>query len=122
VTYADSKIVKNDKFQKSVGKWQPRVPQWRANFVASYRANEQLTTTLGVRYSGRQYGSLDNSDSNAFTYFGFSSFLVADLRIRYKLDKQWSAAIGIDNLNNKKYWAFHPYTQRSVVAELKFDY
>jgi iron complex outermembrane receptor protein len=122
VTYADSKIVKNDKFQKSVGKWQPRVPQWRANFVASYRANDKLTTTLGVRYSGRQYGSLDNSDNNAFTYFGFSSFLVADLRVRYKLDKQWSAAIGIDNFNNKKYWAFHPYTQRSVVAELKFDY
>lgn len=122
VTYADSKIVKNDKFQKSVGKWQPRVPQWRANFVASYSANEQLTTTLGVRYSGRQYGSLDNSDSNAYTYLGFSSFLVADLRVRYRLDKQWSTAIGIDNLNNKKYWAFHPYTQRSVVAELKFDY
>lgn len=122
VTYADSKIVKNDKFQKSVGKWQPRVPQWRANFVASYRANDKLTTTFGVRFSGRQYGSLDNSDNNAFTYFGFSSFLVADLRVRYKLDKQWSAAIGIDNLNNKKYWAFHPYTQRSVVAELKFDY
>ncbi|MBC3829926.1 TonB-dependent receptor [Undibacterium amnicola] len=122
VTYADSKIGKNDKFQKSVGKWQPRVPQWRANFVASYRANDKLTTTFGVRYSGRQYGSLDNSDNNAFTYFGFSSFLVTDLRVRYKLDKQWSAAIGIDNLNNKKYWAFHPYTQRSVVAELKFDY
>jgi iron complex outermembrane receptor protein len=121
-TYADSKIVKNDKFPISVGKWQPRVPQWRANFVASYRANEQLTTTLGVRYSGRQYGALDNSDTNAFAYTGFSSFLVADLRVRYKLDKQWSAALGIDNLNNKKYWAFHPYTQRSAVAELKFDY
>jgi iron complex outermembrane receptor protein len=121
-TYADSKIVKNDKFTISVGKWQPRVPQWRANFVASYRANEQLTTTLGVRYSGRQYGALDNSDTNAFAYTGFSSFLVADLRVRYKLDKPWSAALGIDNLNNKKYWAFHPYTQRSAVAELKFDY
>ncbi|MFZ6817321.1 TonB-dependent receptor [Undibacterium sp. Ji22W] len=122
MTYANSKIVKNDKFLLSVGKWQPRVPTWRANFVASYRYNDQLSTTLGVRYSGRQYGSLDNSDTNAFTYLGFSSFLVADLRVRYKIDKQWSTAIGIDNLNNKKYWAFHPYTQRSVVAELKFDY
>ncbi|MFZ6799548.1 TonB-dependent receptor [Undibacterium sp. Di24W] len=122
VTFADSIIVKNDKFQASVGKWQPRVPKWRANVVASYRATEQLSTTLGIRYSGRQYGSLDNSDVNAFTYLGFSSFLVADLRVRYKLDKQWTAAVGVNNLNNKKYWAFHPYTQRSVVAELKFDY
>lgn len=122
MTYANSKIVKNDKFLKSVGKWQPRVPEWRANFVASYRYNDQLHTTLGVRYSGRQYGSLDNSDINEFTYTGVSRFIVADLRVRYKIDKQWSTAIGIDNLNNKKYWAFHPYTQRSVVAELKFDY
>lgn len=122
VTYANSKIIKNDKFPSSVGKWQPRVPEWRANFVASYRLNDQLSTTLGVRYSGRQYGSLDNTDRNAFTYLGFSSFTVADLRVRYKIDQQWSAALGIDNLNNKKYWAFHPYTQRSVVAELKFDY
>lgn len=122
VTYANSKILKNDKFPKSVGKWQPRVPAWRANFVASYRHNDQLSTTLGIRYSGRQYGSLDNSDTNAFTYLGFSSFLVADVRIRYKLDKHWSTAVGIDNLNNKKYWAFHPYTQRSLVAELKYIY
>ena len=77
---------------------------------------------MGIRYSGRQYGSLDNSDVNAFTYLGFSSFLVADLRVRYKIDKQWTAAVGINNLNNKKHWAFHPYTQRSLVAELKFDY
>jgi iron complex outermembrane receptor protein len=122
LTYADSIIVKNDKFPLSVGKWQPRVPKWRANFVASYRPNEKLSTSFGVRYSGKQYSALDNSDTNAFTYFGFSSFLVADVRVRYQLARQWSASLGIDNLNNKKYWAFHPYTQRSVVAELKFDY
>nr|WP_315472782.1 TonB-dependent receptor [uncultured Undibacterium sp.] len=122
LTYANSKIIKNDKFPLSVGKWQPRVPQWRANFVASYRHNEKLNTSLGIRYSGRQYGSLDNSDHNGFTYMGVSSFLVADLRVRYKVDKQWTAAVGIDNLNNKKYWAFHPYTQRSLIAELKFDF
>ena len=72
--------------------------------------------------AAKQYGSLDNSDSNAFTYQGFSSFVVADVRVRYQLARQWSASLGIDNLNNKKYWAFHPYTQRSVVGELKFDF
>lgn len=122
LTYADSTITRNDKFPASVGKWQPRVPDWRANLVVSYRPNENLSTSLGLRYSGKQYGSLDNSDTNAFTYQGFSSFVVADVRVRYQLAKQWSASLGIDNLNNKKYWAFHPYTQRSVVGELKFDF
>ncbi|MFZ6677152.1 TonB-dependent receptor [Undibacterium sp. Tian12W] len=122
LTYANSEITRNDKFPASVGKWQPRVPAWRANFVISYRPDDKLSTTLGLRYSGKQYGSLDNSDSNAFTYQGFSSFVVADVRVRYQLARQWVASVGIDNLNNKKYWAFHPYTQRSVVGELKFDF
>ncbi|MFZ6873642.1 TonB-dependent receptor [Undibacterium sp. Di27W] len=122
LTYANSEITRNDKFPASVGKWQPRVPAWRANLVISYRPDDKLSTTLGLRYSGKQYGSLDNSDSNAFTYQGFSSFVVADVRVRYQLARQWVASIGIDNLNNKKYWAFHPYTQRTVVGELKFDF
>lgn len=122
LTYADSVITRNDKFPASVGKWQPRVPAWRANFVISYRPDDKLSTTLGLRYSGKQYGALDNRDSNAFTYQGFSSFVVADVRVRYQLARQWVVSVGIDNLNNKKYWAFHPYTQRSVVGELKFDF
>ncbi len=31
------------------------------------------------------------------------------------------AGLGIDNLGNEKYWAFHPYPQRTFHAELKFD-
>jgi iron complex outermembrane receptor protein len=121
MTYADSEIVRNDAFPASVGKSQPRVPQWRANLVAAYRAGEKWTHSLGVRYSGRQYGTLDNSDPNGFTYTGFSNFFVADVRTRYRVSRQWSLSVGIDNLNNYKYWAFHPYTQRTLVAELKFD-
>ncbi len=122
VTYTDSEIVRNNKFPASVGKQQPRVPNWRANFVASYRPDDKLSYTLGARYSGKQYGTLDNSDPNGNSYTGFGSFFVADVRVRYQLARQWSGSIGIDNLNNAKYWAFHPYTQRTVMAELKFDY
>lgn len=121
VTYANSVIVANPNNPASVGKRQPRVPDWRATFLASYRASDKLTTSLGVRYSGRQFGNLDNSDTNSLTYTGNSSYLVADVRVKYKFAKQWSASFGIDNLNNARYWAFHPYTQRTYTAELRFD-
>ena len=121
LTYADSTIVKNDKFPDSVGKWQPRVPKWRANFLATYRPDDKWTYTFGARYSGKQYGTLDNSDPNGATYTGVSSYFVTDVRVRYQVAKQWTASFGIDNLNNAKYWAFHPYTQRTVIAELKLD-
>lgn len=121
VTYADSAIVANRNFPLSVGKQQPRVPNWRANLVSTYRPAESWSATFGARYSGRQFGTLDNSDTHGGTYTGNSSFVVADVRVRHNFDKQWSAAVGIDNLGNKKYWAYHPYAQRTVVAELQYD-
>jgi iron complex outermembrane receptor protein len=122
LTYTHSIITRNDKFPTSVGMWQPRVPEWRANLLLNYHPDEKWSYALGARYSGKQYGTLDNSDPNGYSYTGFSSFFVADARIRYQFSRQWSMALGVDNLNNKKYWAFHPYTQRTVNAELKFDY
>lgn len=120
-TFTDSIITANRGFPASVGKQQPRVPRWRASAVATYRPGDRISYTLAARYSGRQYGQLDNSDSNGFAYQGFSRLFVVDARLRLKLNRQWSAALGIDNLNNYSYWAFHPYTQRSFVAELKVD-
>jgi len=121
LTYADSKTTQNDKFPASVGKWQPRVPQWRASLLASYAPDEHWAGSLGIRYSGRQYGQLDNSDTNGFAFTGFSPFLVADVRVQYRFDRHWRTALGIDNVNNDRYWAFHPYPQRTFHAELRFD-
>jgi iron complex outermembrane recepter protein len=125
VTYADSKIKTNRGFVNTPGdtdgRWQPNIPRWRATVVGTYRFNDHWSGTLGVRYSGRQYRTLNNTDVNGQTYQGVSQFVTADVRLRHRFDKQWSAAIGIDNLNNKKYWNFHPYPQRSYTAELSFD-
>lgn len=122
LTYAHSRIVENDNFPASVDKWQPRVPDWRANAVATYRATERWSMTLGARYSGRQYNTLDNSDTNGDTYTGTSSFLVADFRTRFEFRPGLAASLGVDNLNNETYWASHPYTQRTYLAELTADF
>ncbi|HSW24856.1 MAG TPA: TonB-dependent receptor, partial [Burkholderiaceae bacterium] len=121
VTYADSRTVKNDKFPASVGKWQPRVPRWRATVVGTWQASDRWSATLGARYSGQQYSTLDNSDPNGFAYQGASKYFTVDARLLYRFTRQWSGALGIDNLNNDKYWNFHPYPQRTYSAELKFD-
>ncbi|NKI95919.1 TonB-dependent receptor [Rhizobacter sp. SG703] len=125
VTYADSTIVANSGYVSTpgdtVGKWQPRVPRWRASALAAWRVDERWTVSYGARYSGRQYGSLDNSDTNGFTYMGTSKYFTTDLRVRFAIDRQWHAAVGIDNLNNCHYWNFHPYPQRTYSAELRYD-
>ena len=121
MTWTDSKIIRNAKAPGSVGKWQPRIPEWRATGVATYAVNDQLSMTLAARYSGKQYSTLDNSDVNGFAYQGSSKYFTADARLRYRFNQQWSMALGVDNLNNYQYWNFHPYPQRTYVAELKFD-
>ena len=54
-------------------------------------------------------------------YQGSSKYFTTDVRVRYQVNKQVSAAFGIDNLNNYPYWSFHPYPQRTFMAELKYD-
>lgn len=125
VTYADSRIKENAGFAlvpgDTIGKQQPNIPKWRATALASYRFNPQWSASLAARYSGQQYRTLDNSDTNGFTYQGVSRYFTTDLRVVWKVARQWTAAFGIDNLNNYQYWNFHPYPQRTYTAELKFD-
>ena len=56
---------------------------------------------------------------NGFAYQGASRYFTTDVRVRYQITRQVSAAVGIDNLNNYKFWNFHPYPQRSYMAEVK---
>jgi iron complex outermembrane receptor protein len=125
VTYADSRITANQGFVSkpgdTIGKYQPRVPVWRATALVSYRFDDKWSASVAARYSGKQFGTLDNADVNGFAYQGTSKYFTVDVRVRYQIAKQWSVAVGIDNLNNYQYWNFHPYPQRSYSAQLKFD-
>jgi len=125
LTYADSIIKANSGFVAApgdtVGKWQPNIPKWRASMLAAWRFNEQFTASLGARYSGVQYRTLNNADINGHTYQGVSRYFTTDVRLHMRVNKQWSAAFGIDNLNNDRFWNFHPYPQRTYNAELRFD-
>ncbi|WP_325345547.1 TonB-dependent receptor domain-containing protein [Xylophilus sp.] len=97
------------------------MPRWRATLQAGWRFDNGWSASAAARYSGSQFRTLDNSDVNGFTYMGVSRFFTVDVRARWKIDHQWSVAFGIDNLNNYRYWNFHPYPQRTYHAELKYD-
>lgn len=106
----------------STGKHQPRLPTWRANAVVTYRANDKLSASATVRYSSGQFGQLNNTDTNGFAYTGLTSYLVADLVAKYRITKQLTAIAGINNVNNEKYWIFHPFPQRTYFAQLRFNH
>lgn len=123
VTYADSTIRENEGFVTTpgdtLGKRQHNIPRWRATLLAAYRWNAKWSSTVAVRHSGKQFNTLNNSDTNSHAYMGVSPFTTVDVRARWQIDPRWTAAFGIDNLTHQTYWNFHPYPQRSYTAELK---
>ncbi|WP_431263401.1 TonB-dependent receptor [Roseateles chitinivorans] len=126
VTFADSIILANAGYATvpgdTIGKWQPRVPRWRATLLAQWQARDDLSLSLGARYSGKQFSTLDNSDVNGFAYMAASKYFTVDVRAQWKIDRQWTLAAGVDNLNNYQYWNFHPYPGRTFQVEARWDY
>lgn len=106
----------------AVGAFLPNIPKWRANFVSTYRPDDRLALTFAGRYSGKIYTTLDNSDVRFNTYQGFSEWFVADAHVNYRFDRHWSGSIGADNLFDRKYFLFHPFPQRTFVANAKFGF
>ena len=50
----------------------------------------------------KSFVSVQTDDTD--TYFGASKYFSVDLRARYQIDKQLSAAFGVDNANNAQYF------------------
>jgi iron complex outermembrane receptor protein len=127
-TYVDSRIQSDPTFVSptgnttAVGKRVPNIPDWRATLGATYRPNEYWAFTTAVRYSGKQYSTLDNTDVVPNVFGAFDSFTVVDLRAQYKFSETATADFGIDNVGNVKYALFHPFPGRTYVADVKFKF
>jgi iron complex outermembrane receptor protein len=106
----------------ALGKKLPNIPDWRAQFVLTYRANDRWMFTAAGRYSDKLWTTLDNTDVNPNTYQGFAAWFAADMRVHYRAARHWSASLGVDNVLNRKYFIFHPFPHRTFVTDLKYSF
>jgi len=119
VTFVNSRILEDPPNPAAVGKRTPNIPEWKWTVVATYRPTEQVAATIAARHSSRVWATIDNTDVYTHTYQGFDSFLVLDARVYYQIDPRVSAAIGVDNFANSRYYLFHPFPQQTWIAEIK---
>ena len=122
VTLTDPKVTRDSAFAAAVGKQLPNVPKLKATAVATWRPSDRWSLSLAGRYSDRVYTAIDNSDVVTHTYQGFDGFFVADARVSYKVDQHWVAALGVDNIGDRRYFLFHPFPGRTVQAELNYRF
>jgi iron complex outermembrane receptor protein len=80
---------------------------------------QRSTITAGVHYSGRQYNTLTNTDTNPDVFGGTSTYTVADVKYTFKPSKLSEIGIGLDNLFDERYFVYHPYPGRTFYVEGK---
>ncbi|WP_429402810.1 TonB-dependent receptor [Paraburkholderia sp. MM5482-R1] len=119
VAYTQSKILENARNPASVGKYFYRIPLWRANLAATYHFDARAALTLAARYSGRQYNTLTNTDTNPNVFGGTSTYTVVDAKFTFKPTKLSELGIGVDNLFDARYFVYHPYPGRTFYVEAK---
>jgi iron complex outermembrane receptor protein len=92
------------------------VPRLKALAVITYHPTSQISLSAAARYASRNFANLDNSDTVGNTYQGFYKYFVVDLRAAMRVNDHITLSLGIDNVNNDRYFLFHPFPQRSYFA------
>lgn len=120
LSLVDSEIEKNRNNPASEGEHWVRIPDVRANLVANWRFARDWNANLAVLHTGTNYAEIDNSDDGGCTRFGCASaFTTIDSRLGYRFGNHLEAGLGISNLTNADFYEFHPYPQRTWLAELR---
>lgn len=125
VTYVDSRIISDPNWAAAttvVGKHVPYVPDWRSTLAATYRPDDKWAFTAALRYSGKQYSTLDNTDTVSNVMGSFNSFTVVDLHANYNVTNYAKVQVGIDNLFNEQYFLYHPFPGRTYMASAKINF
>ena len=117
VAYTQSKIIANGQNPATVGKYFYRIPLWRADLAATYRIGERYAVTMAARYSGREYNTLSNTDTNPNVFGGTSTYTVADAKFTIHPTKLSEIGIGVDNIFDARYFVYHPYPGRTFYIE-----
>ncbi len=132
VTYVDARILSDPGWAGTnpltglpdtvTGKRVPNVPDWRSTFGVTYRPDAHWAFTAAARYSGKQYSTLDNTDIVPHVFGAFDRFFVVDTRVHYDATENIAFDFGIDNINNDKYFLFHPFPGRTFVGDVKIKF
>jgi iron complex outermembrane receptor protein len=119
VAFIDSEILSNPSVPASEGKQFPRIPYWRANGSIRYAFTDRLKANLGFRMNTETSNNLEHTQIG--DTFGYASEQFAvDTRVSWMATDQAEISFGVDNINNDRSWAFHPFPQRTFVIEARW--
>ncbi|GAB1369544.1 hypothetical protein MASR1M42_20960 [Azonexus hydrophilus] len=66
---------------------------------------------------GLQYSNEDNSDVVKNVFGGVSKYWLTNLRVSYQINKNFKAAVAINNLFDKKYYEYYLMPGRNAAID-----
>jgi len=121
LTYTDSEIQHNEADPSIEGNRYPRMPRWRGNLLATYHLSERWDVGTSLQYASDSYGRNDNSDRASQVYGAQDSYFRVGLRTQWQATKQFSLALGVDNLTNEIAYVAHPWPGRTLYGSISYD-
>jgi iron complex outermembrane receptor protein len=75
---------------------------------------------ISTRYTGEVWGSSDNLNSDVVkdVWTGYSKYWLTDMKAGYRFNKNFKAGFAVNNLFDKKYFAYYPMPRRNVAVDL----
>jgi iron complex outermembrane receptor protein len=120
-TWADARIVANAANLATEGKRWLRIPPQRYALQATWRGGNGWLLAAAWRWSGRQYNTDTNVDSNPETYGGVSHVNQLDLKASWQFAPDWTWSIGVDNAAGTPAWQAHTLPQRLWQTALRWE-
>ena len=120
-SYTDSKVTKDDTNTGMEGKRVTNVPKNMASLAFEVNQGD-WSGVLSGRYVGEVFSNNDNSDTVKDVWTGYSKYSVVDLKVDYKINKNFKASMMIDNILDEEYYEYYRMPGRGVTLQLSANF
>jgi iron complex outermembrane receptor protein len=120
-TYTDSEIVENTPDPSIEGNTFPRMPDWRANLLATYHMNNRWDIGGNIQYASDSFGRLDNTDDEDNVFGAQDGYTRLGLKTVYRLTDQARISAGVDNLTDEIAYVAHPWPGRTYYVNVSYQ-
>jgi iron complex outermembrane receptor protein len=81
-----------------------------------------FSASLVGRYRSKVYGNDENKDRKKRVMDIYDSYFIADAKLAYKIFKNASLSLSVDNLFDKKYYILNLEPRRSWFLEFSYKF
>jgi iron complex outermembrane receptor protein len=121
LTWNDARIKDNPANPRSEGKRITGIPETMFN-VGLEVEKGPISASLVGRYRRKVYGDDENKDRKEGVMESYDSYFIADAKLAYKIFKNASLSLSVDNLFDKKYYYFYLQPRRSWFLEFSYKF